>query len=790
MRSKLGALLWLLVLSGIGLWLASRLAGGPVLNADLMDLLPAPVHHQSVEEAADRFLARAERRLVFVISAPQGRDAKAAADYVLGQLETSGQFDELELKRDSDALRAFATFYFPHRFALLSTEARRDLLASDEAAFERHLLTRYFSPVEALSSSLIEADPLLLLTDYLGQLGRQAGSRLQLDDGYLSIEAEGRFHILLIGQLAESPFSLQVQDRLNPTLRDLRAAVPQRFGGADVIMAGVFPHAAAGTESARREVSRVGLGSLLGILVLFVVAFRSLTPFAMSFLSIAVGCLSGFAICLAVFGQVHLLTLVFGASLVGISVDYSLHYFCEAFRTAEAWSPSAALRRVFPGITLGLVPSVIGIAGLLVTPFPGMQEMAVFSSVGLIAAYLTVVTFYPLVKSRMAAPGALLPRAAAAYRRLWEGGLGKRGWMVLLLLIPAGAGCLLLAPLDDFRLLQARDRQVQAEEDRIKALSGQDYAGQFILVAGRDENELLEREESLAEALAVLKRDGKVGDFVGLSSLVPSPRRQIENRSLIEPLLRADSPVFQRLAETVGLPDAARQTYLEAFKESAGQPPLALADWLASPVSASFRHLWLGTAGDGVIGALVLQGVTDQTAVERLVKEHQGVTFVDRAGDLSRLFSDYRGRTLWLTAVSYIFVTLLLLLRYGLRGALGVMAVPLGAAIACFGTLGFLGESISLFNVMALLLILGIGVDYGIFFREAGGGSTPTLLAVAMSSLTTLLAFGLLAVSSTAAVHAFGITLLLGISAAFLLSPLAAVAFPAAHPQHSTGDLP
>jgi predicted exporter len=131
---------------------------------------------------------------------------------------------------------------------------------------------------------------------------------------------------------------------------------------------------------------------------------------------------------------------------------------------------------------------------------------------------------------------------------------------------------------------------------------------------------------------------------------------------------------------------------------------------------------------------------------------------------------------------------LLLLLRYGPRGALGVVAVPLGAAAICFGALGFLAEPISLFNIMALLLILGIGVDYGIFFREAGEMSTPTLLAVAMSTMTTVLAFGLLAVSATAAVHAFGITLLIGITAAFFLSPLAAVGLPGRSPQPPSGD--
>ena len=101
------------------------------------------------------------------------------------------------------------------------------------------------------------------------------------------------------------------------------------------------------------------------------------------------------------------------------------------------------------------------------------------------------------------------------------------------------------------------------------------------------------------------------------------------------------------------------------------------------------------------------------------------------------------------------------------------MAPPALAAFVCLGVLGYLGEPISLFNVMALLLVLGIGVDYALFFRETGLESPATLLAITMSSFTTVLAFGLLAFSETTAVHAFGLTVLIGILVAFLLSPIA-----------------
>ena len=145
-------------------------------------------------------------------------------------------------------------------------------------------------------------------------------------------------------------------------------------------------------------------------------------------------------------------------------------------------------------------------------------------------------------------------------------------------------------------------------------------------------------------------------------------------------------------------------------------------------------------------------------------------------GRLSDIFGDIRHQAGWLILASYAFVSMLLLaFRYGLSGGLAVMLAPTIAAITSIGIQGLIGEPLSLFNVLAVLLVLGIGVDYGIFYRETGAASPSTLVAIALSSITTLLAFGLLALSATTAVHAFGLTILIGIGIAFLLSPLAGV---------------
>jgi predicted exporter len=119
-----------------------------------------------------------------------------------------------------------------------------------------------------------------------------------------------------------------------------------------------------------------------------------------------------------------------------------------------------------------------------------------------------------------------------------------------------------------------------------------------------------------------------------------------------------------------------------------------------------------------------------------------------------------------------------LIWKLGWRNGLRVMAVPSLAMLASLAVLGWRGELFTLFNLFALLLVLEVAVDYAVFFQMADGEvdasdkRDSTSLAVTLSAFTTLLAYGLLAMSSTAIVHAFGVTLAVGILTAFLLAPL------------------
>jgi predicted exporter len=775
LRNRIFSILWVAGVCALSGWLVMSASGGAMINADLLALLPKAERDPMVNDAASRVNRRFERRLAMLVGAPTFETAKNAARRVYENLTASGQFRHLRLKQGGDLIEQMISFYAPLRFQLLGDVERSHLLAGDVAAFERTILKRYYSPQSTLSSGIIENDPLLLLPSFLEQGAARTIGRSALKDGYLTATSDGKIYIVLLGDLSDSPFSISLQRKLMPVLDKFQSDLPDKFPGATFQMAGVLPHAAAGTDSAFDETTTVGLGSFLGIILLLFVIFRSPRPLVLSIVSIGLGCLGGFAACIAIFGEIHLLTLVFGASLVGISVDYSLHYFCERYRFKADWSPISALRHIMPGITLGLITSVIGFAGLFFAPFPGMQGMAVFSSVGLGIAFGCVVFCYPNFSQSLARPVLEQPlHWMRVYGAFWARDRNWRTWSAIIVFtLLAILGCLRLDARDDIRLLQTPDPGVVAEERKVQALMGQNLASQYFLVEGRDETEFLEGLEDLSEKLLALQHQGRLAGHITISNFIASPRRQKENQALLTPLIVGDQTTLRRIARQIGLPARTRDAYAAAFREATRAPPLGLKQWLSDPVSRPYRDLWLGRTARGVIGITGLRGVSDLEALREIANAQPRVSFIDPAGEISDLFGQYRRQTTWLTLLSYGVVLLILLMRYGIRGGLLVMAVPVIAATTSLSVIGLLGEPINLFNIMALLLVLGIGVDYALFYRETGMEHPSTLLAIALSSITTVLAFGLLALSKTNAIHSFGLTILVGILTAFVFSPMA-----------------
>jgi predicted exporter len=367
-------------------------------------------------------------------------------------------------------------------------------------------------------------------------------------------------------------------------------------------------------------------------------------------------------------------------------------------------------------------------------------------------------------------------RAVAIPQRLlvwWRENMSRRACVFLALVLIALSipGWVWLQSNDDVHLLVARPAALVAQEEQIRELTGFGSSGLFFLVEGMTPDAVLQHEEGLTARLAALAAQGEIAGFQGISSFVPSAARQAKNHALWRDRVFADEAALTGFLSDAGLRDDIATQQIAAFKASRGIP-LTLDEWLHSPLSSPLRHLWLGSTAHGYAAVVVPQGVRDTARLSAAAAGLPGITPVDKAASVTRLFRDYRQwGALWLLG-ALCLVYGVLCVRYRWRQAAVVLAPTLLAMILALGVFGWVGTPLNLFNLMGLMLVLGVGVNYAIFLREGGVRAAATLAGVLLSAGTTLLSFGLLSFSSMPVLSSFGLTLLVGVSIAVLLAPI------------------
>jgi predicted exporter len=178
--------------------------------------------------------------------------------------------------------------------------------------------------------------------------------------------------------------------------------------------------------------------------------------------------------------------------------------------------------------------------------------------------------------------------------------------------------------------------------------------------------------------------------------------------------------------------------------------------------------------GEGValLSTVAAAADIDVTPLDQAAAAVPGARFVVPLARIADTFHRIRVRATGLVIGGYLLISALLVWRYGRREAVRMLYPPLLALGVTLGALGWLGEPVNIFVVVALILILGLGRDYAVFLREGGALRRSPALAVSLSALTTISSFGLLALSQTAALHAFGLATLIGILASYLSAPL------------------
>jgi len=621
------------------------------------------------------------------------------------------------------------------------------------------------SPLSFLTRRLLPADPTGALSEVAGNLGGVSGGPASFHGVWFSPD---RKQALLLAETRASGLDLAAQQIVLERIRsDVDALAP---GSAIRLQLAGAPFIALQTqERIRKESLRLSVlaGGFMLVFILWV--YRSPRRLVLTSLPLLGGLLFAVASVSVLFGNIHGIALAFGATLLGVAVDYPVHVLSHQHK-GEAMATTLA--RIWPTLRLGALTTLLGYGAMIFSGFDGLAQLGMFSFVGLASAALLTRSLLPVLP---AGPVDTLPRFLAPARVLtrrgprWLPALMVIG--VLVAVIPSFGDRQAIWS-DDIADLSPVPAPLRQQDRMLRAWMGVPETGLFLAVEADRLETLLQRQEILWPRLQAAVEDQSLDGFMMAARWLPSARRQRARQALLpdaETLQRRLNEALVDLPFQPGL----FAPFIQDVADSRTLPLLEAPALHAASLGGQLDNLLI-RHGDRLIGLVQLIGVHDAAALrDRIGSDLAGVHFIDVRRTTGSLVDRFRRETLQRLGIAALVI--LLVLGAGLRNwnRLRRVLLPVGLAVGVAAAVPLgLGEQLNLFHLVSLLLVAGIGLDYSLFYsrRTDPDEDWRTTHALLICSFSTATVFAMLATSTIPVLHFIGITVASGVLAAFVLA--------------------
>ena len=777
---------WMAVLVISVLLLGQQLSAG--LNIDTRFTAMVPLGKRDIDrsEALEAARTLSDQTVILLLQSPNESQVDAAVAALHASLAKAA--DVLSVSTQDSLPDAVLQWFsqYPHNF--LSSAMRQQLEAQDTGGegvdeLVQQRIDILLAPTGDLAVLEFNLDPFNTLGAYVSEAIDRASAQYagaEKTDRNPGIHSRS-LNLRLHGNNGERV----VQRQLETLFDEVRQLLRRDFTDVTLQRSGVFFFARQAASAAKRDINIISAGSLLGTVLLLMLVFRSLWPLFVPVLSILVGVVFAFAVVHTIYGNVHVFSIVFGASLIGIVIDYSIHYFYHSSlgvrQTATEPVSGTSKHHQAPlqrALLISLLTSVVGYAALALAGIELLEKIAVFSVAGVTASWLTVMSLAGPLSQRLrpvktillvSVQSALLFVARAAVRLL---SLLNLPVLLLLLVACTGLVALLLKSNDDPRSFIQTSAALLAENQQVMQHLQASEPGRFLLASGGTEQQMFDSLAALYQAVAKAPVDDIA--LVSVLDWLPSPQQQQRNHALAAALYEPGGAA-ESLYTTLGIDIASLASLRDSHSAAAGKvlssSTLFAADQTALPALVHrSTNAWHAYA--------LMEAGSDSTTLREIAALIDGVDYVDTVSESQAQLALQRRASLGMLAAAYAVVGFLLFLVYRQPRCLRMLLIPATSTIATLLVLSAAQVPLNVFHTMALFLILGLGMDYSVFLSEMSEDADATRQAILLSALTSMLSFGLLALSSVPVAQGFGLTVFLGNSfnllGAFVVSALRA----------------
>lgn len=552
----------------------------------------------------------------------------------------------------------------------------------------------------------MEEDPFMLFTNYI----------LSLGNGGMINSINGKYYDII---------NLKVEENLalSPNLmnEEVKKLIEIQNSFTDektkVYLTGTPVHSYYASAKSIKEINLMCIISTLFVGGLVLWYFRSLKILIPILMSLAIGMGMGYCVSTLLFKSIHIFTFVFSTTLIGICVDYSLHYLMEC-----------DVKKVFKSLTVSMLSTVFAIFILSLSGIELLKQIAVFTSAGLITVYFIVILFYEL-----------LPPQKSKHKFNLK---VHKIILPLILLIIIG-GMFKIRFNDDIRTMYTPSAKMLQAEQLYREIAGINQNTSFIMTEGNSLEEILQIEETVS-----IKLNENNISYYSLSKFLPSVKRQNENIQLHKTLYNKKLTTFKELLSASDIKNLNNFDIAQYLGENAFSEISQLNDFMLDK-----NH-----------SLMLLYDFKTPEMLNGLNNIH----YINLPLEISDGIKNVRVTCLKILCPIFILLYVLLGIIFSFKNAHKII---LPSIISSLFSISFISlfQPINLFHILAVFLITGFGLDYSVFRFN---GSKNSYDAVLISCITTVFSFGLLALTSFKLISSLGFVLALGLLSSYILSIL------------------
>jgi predicted exporter len=629
----------------------------------------------------------------------------------------------------------------------LSLQQRLQELASSAAPLEKRYLRQ--DPTAEISG---------LLNDWQGKVSRHKRP-IEINGVWFS---DDRSRTLVLVEIAADISQMENQVAAVKELRELYDSM--RLPAMEHIMVGPAVFAVETGEDIQDDIKWLTLVAIVLVTLFLFAAYRSLKTVVLVICPLAAGIAVAMAAILLLYGEIQGITLAFGITLIGIAVDYPIHLLaCLGGNNTKS---QADLVKIWSTLKLGVFSTVVAYGAFLASGFEGLRQLGLFTITGLVSAAIFSRWVLPVLAY---GPGQSKPGLNNLNHYLKIGGRkapALRWTVVVSAFLSLGLLSFSSAPVLHLNVdsLSPVTESRRAEGRLLRSDLGFWYGGSMMMIAKKDNEAVLQYSENIQSYLDALVDDHAIDGYDMASHFLPSRQRQslkqsqiidIENlhANLTEALI--DLPFRKNIFDPF-IDDVRKAKQLDVIELD------ALRDTVIGEKLSSLLFDFDNVAG----GVILLHGINDDARMKQFADDHDGLYYMHLKSASTDLVAHSIDRVALSMLGCIVLIYSVLAFAFKSRNRpLKIMIPSLSAALVTAAILVLSGSPLSIFHLISLLLVVGLGLDYALFFNrlpENDNEWDTTFKSLWMCAVTTILVFGILMFSHTPPLEAIGETVGLG----------------------------